>query len=248
MQAPSGNIIAVNGVMAHPVVDAGRGALTTRLLSAAVLAPPVLAAVYAGPPYFSILVAIGVLVMAWEWSRLFGAGKLFWPAGRFLWLAGGFLYIGVPALALIWLRADEDFGRGTVFWLLALVWATDCGAYVFGRWIGGLRLAPALSPNKTWAGLIGGVACAGATGSATAMVLGQGGVLTLGALSAVLGVVEQAGDLLESWIKRRCGVKDAGNLIPGHGGLLDRVDGLLAVALTVALISLAGDGSILRWL
>ncbi len=236
--------------MAHPVANAGRGALTTRLVSAAVLAPPVLAVVYLGPPYFDILIAAGVLIMAWEWSRLFGAGahKLSRPPARFLWLAGGFLYIGVPALALIWLRADEEFGRGTIFWMLALVWATDCGAYVFGRWIGGLRLAPALSPNKTWAGLIGGVACAGATGSATAMVLGQGGVLTLGAFSASLGVIEQAGDLLESWIKRRCGVKDTGTLIPGHGGLLDRVDGLLAVALTVALITLAADGSILKWM
>lgn len=210
------------------------------MVSAFLLAPPVLAAVYFGAPFFDILVGIAVLIMAWEWNRL--------CSGRRIWLAAGALIILVPSISLIWLRADAQFGRQTVLWLFAVVWAMDSGAFAFGKLIGGPKLLPAVSPMKTWAGLIGGIACAGAVGAATAVVVGDKDMAPLAAFSAATGAVSQGGDLAESWVKRRFGVKDVSNIIPGHGGLLDRIDGLMAAAAAVALITLAGGGSILSWL
>jgi phosphatidate cytidylyltransferase len=142
--------------------------------------------------------------------------------------AGGVLYIGLPTLALLWLRNTSE-GAALVLWLFFVVWATDTCAYFAGRTIGGPRLAPSLSPKKTWAGLGGGMLGAALVGGA--FTLGRGGaVLWAAALAAALAVVAQLGDLFESWLKRRVDVKDSGDLIPGHGGLLDRVDGLLFAA------------------
>ena len=115
-----------------------------------------------------------------------------------------------------------------VFWLLAVVWATDIGAYFAGRGIGGPKLAPSISPNKTWAGLIGGALSAGLVGTlAAGLTDSDATLLVVGGM--ILAVVAQGGDLLESWCKRHFGVKDSSHIIPGHGGILDRVDGLLAV-------------------
>jgi len=166
---------------------------------------------------------------------------------RSMLLALGGLYIGLPAMAMIWLRDVGEMGMETVFWLFALVWAADSGAYAAGRMIGGPKLAPAISPNKTWAGLAGCVLSAAAVGAVTANVLGFASMVGLTLASAAVGALSQGGDLVESWIKRRLGVKDSGALIPGHGGLLDRVDALMAAAIVVALIGSAGQGSILIW-
>jgi len=155
------------------------------------------------------------------------------------WQVAGAPYIGLPVLALVWLRADIGY-QGT-FWLLLVVWATDIGAYAAGRSFGGPLLAPRISPKKTWAGLAGGMVSAAMVGAATALVLG-GAWLPLAAISGALAVVAQAGDLAESHAKRHFGVKDASALIPGHGGLLDRVDGVLAVAPVVALLELFVGG------
>lgn len=164
-----------------------------------------------------------------------------------LWAAMGVLYAGLPSVALVWLRGDADAGRHTVFWLLLLVWATDIGAYACGRLIGGPLLLPAVSPKKTWAGLLGGVISAGAVGLAAGLVLSLPYPWMVMAVSGMLAVVAQAGDLLESWVKRRWGVKDSSNIIPGHGGVLDRVDGLLAASLAVTLASLATGSMVLYW-
>jgi phosphatidate cytidylyltransferase len=155
-------------------------------------------------------------------------------------VAGGVVYIGLPALALVWLRGHVPGGLEHVLWLLLVVWATDVCAYVAGRTIGGPKLAPRVSPSKTWAGLVGGMAGASIVGGLAAMELGAG--LWLGAgLGPVMALVAQTGDLFESTLKRRAGLKDSGHLIPGHGGLLDRIDGLVfAAPLFAALVWLFG--------
>ena len=148
-------------------------------------------------------------------------------------LAGGVLYCGLPVLALVLLRRHEA-GLVLALWALALVWATDIGAFFAGRTIGGPKLAPRISPSKTWSGLLGGVALAAALGAILHM---QGGLpLHLAAVTPLLAVLAQAGDLFESRLKRRAGVKDSGHILPGHGGVLDRLDGVVPVAPVAAFL------------
>jgi phosphatidate cytidylyltransferase len=161
--------------------------------------------------------------------------------GRPVWAVLGVVYIGIAGIAAIWLRGQPDDGFAIVLWLLAVVWATDIGAFFAGRRFGGAKLAPRISPNKTWAGLGGGMAAAGLVGVATAVAIG-GSALTLLAVGAGLAVVEQIGDLAESALKRHFGVKDSGTIIPGHGGMLDRLDGMLAVLPAVAAMMLFANG------
>ena len=157
-----------------------------------------------------------------------------------LWAAGGALWVALGTAAFLWLALIG--GRGTVLWLLGIVWATDIGAYAAGRSIGGPKLAPRLSPNKTWSGLGGGVLSAALVGLIAAWLSGAPAVaLTL--LSGGLAVVAQLGDLAESLAKRHFRVKDSSNLIPGHGGLLDRLDGLLAASVATGLAALAFGSS-----
>jgi phosphatidate cytidylyltransferase len=162
------------------------------------------------------------------------------------WFALGLLWIALPCVLFLWLARAEEAGRPTLLWIFAIVWATDIGAYLIGRQVGGPRLAPNWSPRKTWAGMIGGAGCAALAGWATARFI-DASVLPLVVISAGLAIVEQFGDLAESVAKRRFGVKDTSGLIPGHGGLLDRLDGLLAVVPAVALLTLIGGGSVLTW-
>ncbi len=147
-------------------------------------------------------------------------------------MAGGLLYAGLPAIALIWLR-DQPQGLGLVVWVLTIVWATDIFAYFAGRAIGGPKIAPKISPKKTWAGLVGGVIGAMVVGWYVARWAHFPATL-FASLSGGLAVLSQAGDFFESWLKRRVGVKDSGTLLPGHGGIMDRVDGLVPVAVLVA--------------
>lgn len=166
---------------------------------------------------------------------------------KLAWLALGAAYIGLPGVAMVWLIGDPELGRQTVGWMVAVVAATDIGAYAAGRALGGVRLAPLISPNKTWAGLFGGATCAILTGGITALLLDLPRLWPLALASAVLAFLAQAGDLFESGVKRQFGVKDAGGIIPGHGGLLDRVDGHLAAAIAVAGVNWIGGSSILTW-
>lgn len=165
-----------------------------------------------------------------------------------LWLAGGAVYIALPTIALVWLRGGAS-GEAVILWLMATVWVTDIAAFFAGRSIGGPRLAPRISPRKTWAGLLGAVGGAALFGAAVGAGVGNAppaGWLALA--GGLLAVVAQMGDLGESWVKRRFGAKDSSALIPGHGGLLDRVDGLLAAAVVVAAWQWASDGGgILAW-
>lgn len=252
------------------------------------MAPPVLGAVYLGPPYLDLLVLAGLAILSSEWTRLCTRqqnGFALWVmvpatlaallAGRFLDpVAGlGLLAVGAAVMALIghraggsprlllmgalylplacycflWLR-DQPEGRALAFWVMTAVWATDIGAYAAGRTIGGPKLLPSVSPKKTWAGLIGGMAAAGFLSYIAALLVEPWSGLTLVLLGCLLAVVSQVGDFLESGLKRHFGVKDASSLIPGHGGLLDRVDGLLMASLGAALFVLLSRGGGHGWL
>ncbi|MGF1549449.1 MAG: phosphatidate cytidylyltransferase [Sphingomonadaceae bacterium] len=146
----------------------------------------------------------------------------------------GFVYIAIPAFALLVLSWSE---YELVFWLLLVTWATDICAYFTGRSVGGPKLAPRISPNKTWAGLVGGIAGAALMGWLAAAFFAIGAPYPW--LGALMGLLAQIGDLFESWVKRRAGVKDSGTLLPGHGGVLDRLDGLLPVTLATLAALLA---------
>jgi phosphatidate cytidylyltransferase len=184
------------------------------VLSAAILAPLALLCVWAGGwPYF-VMVLLALAGIGYEW----GSMCRWRPTPLLLGLA----YAAMAAFSLLLIRS---FGARYVYFILLVVWSSDIGAYAFGRLIGGRRLAPSISPGKTWSGAVGGLV--------TSVVLG-GAVAGFSVVSltwaALLGVASQLGDLGESAVKRRYGVKDSGRLIPGHGGLLDRLDGLMAAA------------------
>jgi phosphatidate cytidylyltransferase len=211
----------------------------TGIVLVGVVLGPVVAAALAWP-----VLALG--------TALLGSGFVFWAARKECDLepqliAFGALWVALPCICLLWLARDGAAGRATLLWILAVVWATDIGAYAVGRTLGGPRLAPRWSPRKTWAGLAGGMLCAGLTGWATAFWLGISPAVPLVLVSAALAIVGQFGDLAESLAKRRFGVKDSSGLIPGHGGLLDRLDGLLAIVPVVALLTLIGGRDILAW-
>jgi phosphatidate cytidylyltransferase len=200
---------------------------------------------------FVLLVATGVL---WEWNKLSRKIAASWWA-RALWLVAGVVYVGVAAQVLNALRAESLL---VVMLPLLAVIATDIGAYFAGRTFGGPKIAPKISPSKTWSGLAGGAIGAGlvifaivcGVKQAFDQTMFRGDPLTalqwlqiigssLGA-GLLIAIIAQTGDFFESWMKRRAGVKDSGNLIPGHGGLFDRVDGLLAVLFVAGLLGALG--------
>jgi phosphatidate cytidylyltransferase len=165
------------------------------------------------------IAALAVALIVW---RLRGAGLL---------AAFGLPYVGFTMLSLIWLRQTATGGWPLVLFVFLVVWGSDIGAYVVGRWLGGAKLAPSISPNKTWAGFGGGLifsACIALIWTATMARIAH--PFTVAAMAIGLSILGQCGDLFESMMKRRFGVKDSGNLIPGHGGMLDRIDALLWVA------------------
>jgi len=154
---------------------------------------------------------------------------------RPLWHAAGVLYIGVPSLALVGLQALAPKGASVVLGLFLIVWATDTGALVFGKLIGGKRLWPAISPGKTWAGTVGGSLTAAAIFSLYIAFFGFDAVAAF-VFALCLSIVAHLGDLLESFFKRRFGAKDSGGLIPGHGGVLDRMDSMFAASTVLAIL------------
>jgi phosphatidate cytidylyltransferase len=169
------------------------------------------------------------------------------------WRYFGIFYVGLPALAFILLRNDSHYGFAAILWVFLVVWSADILAYFAGRIIGGPKLAPVISPKKTWAGLGGAVAGSALVSFIFASITQLNGIWTLAILAGCLAIVEQAGDLFESSLKRFHGVKDSGRLIPGHGGVIDRVDGLIAVAMAAALIGVFHEQGanaargLLRW-
>lgn len=208
--------------------------LLPRVVSAAILGPLVLAAVWIGFPWIDLVAAVAAPLMIGEWVRLTRRR----PVAR----TGFILYSIAAVLALLWLRHQPAHGRETILWIVACVWATDIGAYFLGSYAGGARLAPSISPSKTWSGLVGGASATAVVSALCGLAIGAGATLTLAATGVGIALVAQAGDLLESAQKRRAGVKDSGRLIPGHGGILDRIDGLIAALVFIALIRLATGG------
>lgn len=156
--------------------------------------------------------------------------------GRSVLSTLGVFYTGLPAVALLWLRSQEPNGLYAALFLFVVVWSTDTLAYVAGRLIGGPKFAPTISPKKTWAGFVFGVLAATIAGWFFAEWIGAPPA-TLSVLACVLAVISQLGDLAESALKRRFDIKDSSQLIPGHGGFLDRLDSLVPVAMTAALIA-----------
>ncbi len=172
-----------------------------------------------------------VLVLCAGAAALIARGVAARPADA----AFGALYIGAPCLALLWLRADEPHGEYWTALVLAVAWAADIAAFLVGSALKGPKLWPQFSPNKTWSGFIGGLVAASLAAVAVARFLPMGlDAPRAAALGLFAGLATMAGDLWESMLKRRFGVKDSGDLIPGHGGLLDRVDGLMFAVLAVA--------------
>lgn len=154
------------------------------------------------------------------------------PKWRYL----GVVYVSVPPIALVMLREDPGHGIAAIIFVMLMVWAADTFAYFAGRIIGGPKLAPRISPKKTWAGLAGAMAGSAVSALAVGQALGLDSLAVLVVIAALLAIVEQGGDLFKSAMKRHYGVKDSGQLIPGHGGVIDRVDGLVAVATAAAII------------
>lgn len=153
----------------------------------------------------------------------------------------GVFYVGLPAVALLWLRSDEPYGFTVVLFIFAVVWSSDTAAYAAGRTIGGPKLWPRVSPNKTWAGLSGALCAGGIAAAAFAVLEPEAGAVRLILLGVALALVAQADDLAESALKRLFGLKDASELIPGHGGFMDRMDSIVAAAVAAALLALAID-------
>ena len=210
--------------------------LATRTAVGIILILIALASALFGGTVFAVLVALMATIMYLEWSRMVGHWGL-------AWRIYGFIYCLFPAVALLWIRERAEYegiGQGfdLLIWVFLVVWSTDIGAYFAGRAIGGPKLAPAISPNKTIAGLIGGVLAAALMAGAWVYYVRMPAPLLW--LAVPLAVAAQLGDLFESGLKRRAGAKDSGTWLPGHGGLLDRLDGLVPVAVLTAALMVMG--------
>ena len=285
--------IAAEATIATPATvgaAARSGKILTRLLSAAILSGLLAGCLYAGWPYFHLLIFGAAGVMAWEWAALCGRGTvgrggvtlivvclavvglvsfamssealliliLGVPVTALLarperpsdsvWLGAGALYVGGAAWAAIALFDMYRDGAWAVAWIFWVVGFTDVGAFLIGRAVGGRRLAPRLSPKKTWSGFFGGLAFAALAGLLFALAADRPAAGFHIAAALLVGLVAQGGDLFESLVKRRFGAKDSGKSVPGHGGLLDRVDGVVPVVALIAVLAAVRGSLETPWL
>ena len=211
----------------------GNGFDGTALLSAVSVAALAICVALGRPDYGAFLLA--------------AAAAAIWLSGRGrsdrAWALAGLIYAALPAAALVFLRSDQALGAAAVIYLFAVAWTTDTASYAAGRLIGGPKIAPHISPRKTWTGFAAGLLLPALVGFPFAIVLKSGSALPLALVSVGLALACQIGDLLESWVKRRFGAKDSSQLIPGHGGFLDRIDGLMMAAVLASLIALREPGA-----
>ena len=218
-----------------------RSNLVLRVISSLVLAPVAVIVAYVGGLIFVMFWLLAASVVLWEWARLVTQAKLRTFA-LIDWLAAGVAYAAVLLFAPLILRRDPSLGFVAILFLFAVVWVTDIAAYFAGRAFGGPKLWPAVSPKKTWSGAAGGTLGGIAAGVLTVKLMGVSVGPMLILVAGLLSAVAQAGDLLESAIKRHFGAKDAGQLIPGHGGVMDRLDGFLTAAAAAAMVGLSRAG------
>ncbi len=198
-----------------------------RIISSIVLIPVALYAIFFSKSTFMFLAIAIAIAMTMEWLDITQSAQ-----DQKKWRLIGLLYILIPIYSVIKIRLyDVDI----LFWMFAVIWSTDIFAFFAGRTLGGPKLAPTISPNKTWSGLAGGVVASIMIGLMSSFMF-RGGVVFFMFMSAFLALIEQASDLFESKVKRIFGVKDSGNIIPGHGGVLDRLDGMMFVAPVVLLL------------
>ena len=212
--------------------------LTVRTLTGILLIAAALVAAILGGNILAFLAAAVATLMFYEWTRIVkGWGPV--------WYAAGFVYSVLPAISLLWIRErtppdlpSDERGLSLLVWVFLVTWSTDIGAYFAGRSFGKRKLAPTISPGKTIEGLYGGIAAATLFGGAWVLGIGLGRPLL--ALAPIFAIAAQGGDLFESAMKRKAGVKDSGAWLPGHGGVLDRLDGLVPVAVLTAAAQLLG--------
>ena len=204
-----------------------------RIVSAAVLGPIAIAAAYFGGWPFAVFWAAAAAAVLWEWTKL---------VTGLIWTIAGIGYAGIMLLAPLLLRADNTYGFLALVLLFAIVWTTDILGYFAGRAIGGPKLLPAISPKKTWSGAIAGTLGAMIVAVLVANYFGTFNTTAIAIIALLLSIMAQLGDLLESWVKRQFGAKDASHLIPGHGGVMDRLDGFWAAALVGCVIGLLHGG------
>lgn len=218
-------------------VQAHSSDLGIRTLSAAIMLAVAGAALWLGGLLWLVLVVAVGLGVIWEFGRLVQTAG-FAPLPRAGWAVFALVYVGIACWTLVWIRATDI---RLALLAVGLVIATDVGAYFAGRAIGGPKIAPKISPSKTWAGLLGGMALAAlfvfvfASTALADYILAPSLRWQVVTLAGGLAIIAQFGDFFESWLKRRANVKDSGNLIPGHGGLFDRVDGLVAVSFVLGM-------------
>ena len=237
--------VAIGGLVFHEWLEMSRARDARDQPSVGRWSTPVLGGI-------AVMIAVAILVFLELFGlalalSCFGAAA-FWFLGRRaampFWFAGAVIYAAGSMIALAALRNGGEAGLFAILFLFAVVWTTDIMAYFVGRALGGPKLAPSISPGKTWSGAIGGAVFAVAAAFALCWAYGGSPTIAIGLLAFFLSVCSQVGDLFESALKRRCGAKDSSHLIPGHGGVMDRVDGLVAAAfamyVVVVLVALAG--------
>jgi phosphatidate cytidylyltransferase len=207
-----------------------------RTASALVMAAMALTTAWAGGIVFALFWCAAAVIVFWEWRGIVRSSP-----NRLLWIAAGAGYAAVLAAAPPLLRFDPSYGLSAIIFVFVIVWSTDIFGYVVGRLIGGPKLLPAVSPKKTWSGAIGGTLGAIAGAGVAAVVFDAALPAMLG-LAVCLSIASQAGDLLESAVKRKFEIKDASHIIPGHGGVMDRVDGFIVACGFAAIIGVARGG------
>lgn len=227
--------------MSAPSASTGSNTVT-RVLSAILLAPLALVAAWLGGWLFAIFWTVAAIAVLYEWVTIVFAAHVLSGRSRVLWIAGGLAYALLMAWSPIVLRADAQFGVTVILFLFGVVWTTDILGYFGGRAFGGPKLAPSVSPSKTWSGALAGTAGAGLVSAIFALTTESARWPHLVTVGIGLSVIGQLGDLGESAFKRKFHTKDTSRLIPGHGGVMDRLDGFWAAALCAAAIGVARGG------